>query len=364
MKKYKHTKTWIGEDGKRKVVRANDQGEMWRKYYQRRYGVDGLTEAVPDTVLTKLIKASAGSKEFVSSYAWKVAELKRDRVSDDYWYQYTKLMNKHVVQNIGWKTLDSVTRQDCQDIMDSLAGRSASLIKKVYQILRQIFRRATTHELIEQDPTEGLEKPPARVKQERRALTDEERAALHTVWEKYPDEMRIFKIMYYTGARPSECWSMRKRDVHTVNGRRMLDINGTKTENAVRSVPFPDEIWQDVQHLKRDEYLTTTGTGSVLNRDSYRRRARRLSREMNIALGAEMYRNEIVEDRLNGFVPYDIRHDYCTRLATAGVDVRVAQKLMGHSKIDITVDIYSHIGVNAITKDFDRIISGVTGVLP
>lgn len=43
------------------------------------------------------------------------------------------------------------------------------------------------------------------------------------------------------------------------------------------------------------------------------------------------------------WVPYDLRHTYCTDLQRAGIDIRTAQKLMGHANISITADIYTHV---------------------
>lgn len=38
-----------------------------------------------------------------------------------------------------------------------------------------------------------------------------------------------------------------------------------------------------------------------------------------------------------------LRHTYATTLYRAGVDLRTAQKLMGHSSIQMTADIYTHL---------------------
>ena len=41
--------------------------------------------------------------------------------------------------------------------------------------------------------------------------------------------------------------------------------------------------------------------------------------------------------------PHMLRHTYATTLYRAGVDLRTAQKLMGHSSIQVTADIYTHL---------------------
>lgn len=65
---------------------------------------------------------------------------------------------------------------------------------------------------------------------------------------------------------------------------------------------------------------------------------------MNVEAGAVMYRNRVIEPAIGtDLVPYCLRHDYCTRLARAGVDIRTAQKLMRHATISMTADIYTHV---------------------
>lgn len=46
--------------------------------------------------------------------------------------------------------------------------------------------------------------------------------------------------------------------------------------------------------------------------------------------------------------PHDLRHSYCTRLAEAGVHPRVMMELMGHSSIDVCMEIYTH--VNGVSR--------------
>lgn len=64
---------------------------------------------------------------------------------------------------------------------------------------------------------------------------------------------------------------------------------------------------------------------------------------MDIENGAEVFRGHIVESTLaEDLRPYDYRHTYCTDLQDAGVPITVAQRLMGHSDIKMTAQIYTH----------------------
>ena len=57
-----------------------------------------------------------------------------------------------------------------------------------------------------------------------------------------------------------------------------------------------------------------------------------------------MYRNQLIAPYplADDFVPYNLRHTYCTDLQKKGIDIRTAQYLMGHSDISLTANIYTH----------------------
>ncbi len=64
---------------------------------------------------------------------------------------------------------------------------------------------------------------------------------------------------------------------------------------------------------------------------------------MDIAGGAKVYRNHIVESTLApDLEPYLLRHTFCTDCQAAGVPLNVAKEWMGHSDISVTSKIYTH----------------------
>ena len=78
-------------------------------------------------------------------------------------------------------------------------------------------------------------------------------------------------------------------------------------------------------------------------------------------MGCEVYRNELIPTLplAPDFVPYMFRHTYCTDLQKKGIDIRTAQKLMGHSSISITAEIYTHVDTKEIVKA-GKILKGCT----
>ena len=81
-------------------------------------------------------------------------------------------------------------------------------------------------------------------------------------------------------------------------------------------------------------------------------------REMNIAMGAEVYRNQLVTHPLaDDFTMYNLRHTYCTDLERIGVPINIASRLMGHSNIGITSKVYTHASTEAL-ETARRLIDG------
>ena len=96
--------------------------------------------------------------------------------------------------------------------------------------------------------------------------------------------------------------------------------------------------------------------GFSLDEKAFQRAWNKLKREMNIAMGCAVYRNELVPPYplAEDLVPYCLRHTFCTNLQKKSVDIRTAQYLMGHSDIRMTANIYTHIMVKTKIESANR----------
>ena len=58
------------------------------------------------------------------------------------------------------------------------------------------------------------------------------------------------------------------------------------------------------------------------------------------------------------FSAHVMRHTACTRMAECRMDVKVLQYIMGHAHIDVTMEVYNHIGeLTRIEKEIARLDS-------
>lgn len=329
MKKYKYVKTWIDSStGKRAVVRADDEETLWRKYFEKRYG-------------ETFVPTPAPSSFTVNEWGEEAVKLYKSNLSDQTLAGYLSTMRANIFLYIGSLNMADVTPAILQTTLNHQRGNSVRQISMVYQIMRFIFRTAYRQDIIPSDPSVDLVKPHGKRKHARRALTDDERQAFRSVTADIGPEhpLFLFVIMYYTGLRPSEVISLKGSDIMTIDGKHVLRVRGEKTDAAERYVPLPDCLYDLVSETRSDS-LVVQKKEHMFDKNDYDNAGRMLRRRM---------KKEGID---SDFCPYMLRHDYCTRLKKKGVPLRDAQYLMGHSKISITAEIYTHVTAEDVLSNF------------
>ena len=295
-----------------------------------------LKRALKEDAITK------GGNALVREWYETAFEAYKPNVSWEYMKQMKLRVEKHILSDIGAFPLCAVTPLHCQRIMNRQKGMSKSHIEKLSQELHFIFETARKNGMISKNPADDLVKPEGSY-QKRRALTKEERDHLLRVLPSDP-RFVFFELMLYCGCRPSEAAGVTYEDVTEIEGVKFLHIRGTKTPNSDRYVPIPKEMYPLLVKTQGSGIVACTQAGSRHNDSSYKRMVDHLKREMNLSMGCTLYRNQLVPPLplADDFVPYLLRHTYCTDLKKKGVDVRIAKDLMGHSDIKTTANIYDH----------------------
>lgn len=268
-------------------------------------------------------------------------ETYKPNVSDRYMDEMLCRIEKHIIPEIGAYPLEKITPLQCQQILNRQKGKSRSHISKLDQELFFLFDAARKNNMITRNPAEDLIRPKG-TNSKRRSITADEREHLLKVIPKDP-RFVFFALMLFCGCRPAEAASVEYEDLTVINGIRFLHIRGTKTINSDRYVPLPHEL-QDLFSSGGHGLVALNANGRRHNESSYDRMVDALRREMNISMGCRVYRNQLIEPLplADDFVPYLLRHTYCTDLKKKGVDIRIAKDLMGHADIKTTANIYDH----------------------
>lgn len=331
MKRYKYRKSFRF-NGKKYEVYANTQPELYSKLERKKIELEQGHITVGGNM-----KLSSWYEIYVTTYKVNCKEITL--------MNWKYKIEKQFISRLGQLPLKSIKPLHCQKILNELDGYSMDYIRKINQGMNAIFEKAVENKLILENPAKYLTLPRG-TKTTRRSITDEERAY---ILEAIDLEFRykFFEVMLFCGLRPSEVAELKGKDIKD----GMLIVRGTKTKNATRKVPIPIQLSSSL-NSQPEEYIFKNKVGKKYDEVGRARLWKSFKRQLNILAGCKVYRNELIPPFpiADDLVPYCLRHTYCTDLARAGVDIRTAQKLMGHASITTTANIYTHVDDEDLRK--------------
>ena len=65
--------------------------------------------------------------------------------------------------------------------------------------------------------------------------------------------------------------------------------------------------------------------------------------------------NRIYKEQLPKITPHVCRHTYCSNMAKSGMNPKTLQYLMGHSDIGVTLNTYTHLGLEDAEDELKRL---------
>lgn len=347
-KHYTYARKTFTFDGKRYTVYGRTEIEAIKKMTLKKREFElGHVE------LCGSMSLSSWYEQYVSVYRRNCKEITQKN------WDYK--MKKAWLNELGHMPLKAVKPIHVQDVINRLDGKSTDYIRKVYQGLNAVFSAAVENKLIIENPCRGINKPSG-TKTTRRAITQRERELILKVADTDPRYL-MYLFMLFCGCRPAEAAAICPVDID--RHAKRLHIRGTKTDKANRTVPIPDYLMQRVPTEKTEPFLPVIRNTAGKPYDEAQRAHlwKSFRRNLDLAAGAKLYRNKVISSPVaRDLVPYCLRHTYCTDLQKAGVDIRVAQYLMGHSSITTTANIYTHVddlSINDAAEKMDSVIFGV-----
>lgn len=145
------------------------------------------------------------------------------------------------------------------------------------------------------------------------------------------------------------CYRMTKRIKNDLGEYDVFTARSKKSEKECRKIPISPQLKSAlIEHKLKNfngQYVFVRVKNNALPMDenAFYHAWHNFKREMDIANGAKVYRNQIIESTLaEDLEPYLLRHTFCTDCQAAGVPINVAKELMGHSDISVTAKIYTH----------------------
>jgi len=243
-----------------------------------------------------------------------------------------------------------------QQAINNISGQSKSKIDKAVLYIKDIFEKAVINDMIVKNPANALVKPKG-TQGERRALTAEEQELFKRTLELHPEGL-IFGITLACGLRPAEArallWTDFKDGMVSVtkavaNGTN--EIKEPKSKSGIREVPIPDWYLRLLQPRKGIGLVFTDRHGKLISFMQYKYAWSKFLQNMDLAAGAKIRGSEAIIHMVDqSITPYYLRHTYATNLAERGVNIKIAQYLLGHSSINTTANIYTHVSREMIAQ--------------
>ena len=222
---------------------------------------------------------------------------------------------------------------------------SAQTVTAHLNITQMIFTYAVVHDIILSSPAEQVSVPRGLKKASRRAPTKEEMEIVKANVNK-PFGLFYFFILY-TGCRRGEALAIQFKDIdrehkviHITKSVYFVsnkpEIKSPKTEAGKRDIPLLDILAEKLPKGKSESFLFSgeklmSSTQLIWNLKKYQK-------ETGLSIS-----------------PHFLRHGYATILYDAGIDVKTAQGLLGHSNFQTTMDVYTHLSAERIQKGSQKI---------
>lgn len=367
--------------------RGNAEGSVWKRsdgrwsasYYVptpnggrvRRYVYGATREEASRKLVELMAQVSRGlpvasTTTTVQGYlrGW-LDEVASKRVRPKTLTGYRSNVELHVVPRIGTRRLAKLSARDIRLMLDDCrrAGLSERSTRYVHATLRAALEDAVREDLLPRNVARLVrQSTPARA--ETRILTvDEGRQLLRATQDD-----RLFGalvLLLVLGLRRSEALGLRWSDVdlgvgvlhvrqglHWSEGR--LQFFPPKTRRSRRTVPLPSLCADALRaHRARQkveaatslhpwppiELVFTTIVGTPVDPNNFSRTFARWCREA-----------EVPAVRL-----HDLRHTCVSLLLTLGVNPRVVMEIVGHSALEMTMNVYAHVAVDEQRAALDRL---------
>lgn len=310
----------------------------------------------PEKLFYKLQQIQAPEEEKQITFrdiaeAWERQH--REEITHRTWVNYEPHY-REILARHGDKTMEEVTVQSIVNHLNSgkAKGYSATVVNSIKSLYRMIFDYAVSHDYIQYNPVLSIRLPKGLKRGKRTAPTDSQ---IRTILDNMDIPFGLFPaFLLCTGLRKSEALALTWDDVDFENKQisvtKSLDytvgaspkVKPPKTEAGNRIVPIIALIYGPLQeaHCNRTSPFLFPATSS--NRSGE-------GGGMMTLRGYEgawlKYCEAVgfIEDGKPTLTAHNLRHGTATLMFELGVDELTAQHILGHSRVEITREIYTEL---------------------
>jgi integrase len=295
----------------------------------------------------------------VAAFLERWVEHMQGQVSPRSHERYAELARKNIVPLLGGLALTKlqpaqISRAYAKALAsgrrDGKGGLSARTVTHMHRVLREALQQAVRWQLLARNPADAV-KPPKVERKQMSVLDTDATAELIEAARPY----RIFVpilLGVLCGLRRGEIAALRWRSVDLDAGQLMVVASIEQTKNGcreketksgrARAVALPATLVEELRRHRIQQAQELLQIGIRLTDDSHV-----VAQSDGSPLQPNSLTHAFVDflaDRgLKHIRLHDLRHSHATHMLAAGVHPKVASERLGHSKVGITLDLYSHV---------------------
>lgn len=208
-----------------------------------------------------------------------------------------------------------IARRDIRDLIDGIVAAGTPQAALTHHVrLNMLFKWAVGTDLIETNPAAGL-RPPAKMNERDRVLSDSEIAAVWRGIEQLPAPFgQMYRLLFLTGQRLGEVSTMRWSEIEGTTWTLPREKTKMKRAHAVPLTQTAMDVLATLPRFGGDGFVfsTTAGEKAV---NSFTKAKAKLD-----AVSA-----------VPGWTNHDIRRTVRSKLAELGVSREIAERVVNHA---------------------------------
>ena len=281
-------------------------------------------------------------------------------VKESSFYTVELQYKSKILPILGNKKINQITTIECQDLINYWYSIPLKNYKAIFNLITRIFKYAKQLKIVTDDPTSSVIIPKAsrqfnNLEHSRNYYTRDELKTFLEYAEKHEKHKIyvLFRLLAFSGMRKSEALALTWNDIDfekaqiTINKTIILvskvKVTTPKTKSSNRTV-FIDKktvsILREWRLSQKKELLQKGFNALSPNQLVFPDK----NNHYIIPTTISKMMNRVSEgSNLHHITVHGLRHTYATLAAQGGMSVKQLQAQLGHSKVEITLDVYTSI---------------------
>lgn len=264
------------------------------------------------------------------------------------------LINNHLINPFSNKRINEIKTIDIDyfylDKIDE--GYSPAYIRHMHNLLRQAFGQAVKWELIKSNPAINA-KPPKIRKTDKNIWNVNEVKNFLNLTKGHSNSM-AYLLAIFTGMRRGEILALSWSDIDFRNNKIHIKrslayvprigiiIKNTKTSASKRQISISEFVINELKKLQEKQVFQKEKMGHKYE-DNHLVITTEHGKPINPRNLLRQFYGLIEEAEIPKISFHDLRHTHATIMMEQGENPKVVSERLGHSRVSVTLDLYSHV---------------------